>query len=394
VKATAESRRIGRFLAIRELRRDRAAWRVTAIVALALSLLSFAVTVNRGAASDRGDRAGLIVGAPRVATVLVPPGKSLLAAVDRADPAGTWAMAAELIEPFGSASLRTLAIDTPRLAAVAGWQRPIDGYTPQGIASILHVSDSVAAQRLPVMTAGNVEGSTYGLSNEQVPQMRIYPTSVLPVLLGEGSLTDLQSTIANAPPAPVAQLGTSVLSEQVWLGSTAPADAMARLRAQGLTVTKVTTRAGVETSLERFAETSGLSGFLAVAILAAVLAIALLIGTSVAAVNRQRTETLALTSAGVSRSSVVAGRTAASLLRLTIAGLTALACGIGTAHLSARLVPEASFGAVPKPLLPLPALPAVIAVVVTLVPALAIEAVVASYAAKRADAATLRSALP
>jgi hypothetical protein len=394
VRATAESRRIGRFLAIRELRRDRAAWRVTAIVALALSLLSFAVTVNRGAATDRGDRAGLIVGAPAVATVLVPPNKTLLSAVDAADPAGKWAMAAELIEPFGSASLRTLAIDTPRLAAVAGWQRQIDGYTPQGIAHILHVPDSIAAQRLPVMTAGNVQGSTYGLSNEQVPLMQIYPTNVLPVLLGEGSLTDLQATIANAPPAPISQLGTTVLTEQVWLGPAAPSDAVAKLHAQGLTVTTVTRRTNVEESLERFAETSGLSGFLAVAILAAALAIALLIGTSVAAVTRQRTETLALTSAGVSGSVVVVGRTAASLLRLTIAGVTALACGIGTAHLSARLVPEASFGAVPKPLLPLPPLPAVIAVVVTLIPALAIEAVVASYAAKRADAATLRTALP
>jgi hypothetical protein len=394
VRATSESLRIGRFLAIRELRRDRAAWRVMAIVALALSLLAFAVTVNRGATSDRGDRAGLIVGAPQVATVLVPPNVSLLNAVDRADPSGSWAMGGEEIEPFGSASLRTLAIDTTRLPAVAGWHRLIDGYTPRGIEGVLHVSNSAARERLPVMTAGNVEGSTYGLNNEQVRLMRVYPTNLLPVLLGEGSLTDLQSTIANARPVPASQLGTSLLTNEVWLGPKAPPDALSRLHQQGLTVTTVTRRSAVAGSLERFAETSGLSGFLAVAILAAVLAIALLIGTSVAAATRQRTETLALTSAGVSRSAVVAGRTAASMLRLAIAGVTALACGIGTAHLSARLIPEASFGAIPRPLLPLPVLPAVIAILITIVPALAVEAVVASYAARRADAATLRTALP
>jgi hypothetical protein len=48
---------------------------------------------------------------------------------------------------------------------------------------------------------------------------------------------------------------------------------------------------------------------------------------------------------------------------------------------------------VPGPHLPLPLLPALIAVLLTLVPALLAEALIASYAAKRADGASLRQAL-
>ncbi len=394
VRSTAESRDLARFLAIRELRRDRAAWRVTAMVALALSLLAFAVTVSRGAASDRTDRAGLIVGAPTVATVAVPPGKSLIAAVDAADPNGRWAMAAELLAPLGSEAQRTLAIDTTRLAAVAGWHRRIDGLGPKGVEHLLHVPSGVARLALPLLTAGPVDGSTFGLDNEPLARMQVRQTSVLPELLDQGAMADLSSIIAVAKPIPEARLGTTQLSNQVWLGAKAPANALARLRAQGLIVTGITTRNQVTQVLERSAETAGLSGYLAVAVIAAILAIALLIGTSVAAASRQRTEALALTSAGVSRSTIVRGRTAAASARLGAAAVAALVCGIATAHLSARLIPQTAAGAVPSPLLPLPISPAFIAVTIALIPALVAEIAICSYTAKRTDAASLRAALP
>jgi hypothetical protein len=181
--------------------------------------------------------------------------------------------------------------------------------------------------------------------------------------------------------------------DQVWLGAHAPPDALTRLHAAGMTVVGVDRGGAVATGLDRLAETNGLSGFLAVAVIAAVLALALLLGTSVAAATRQRSETLALASAGVPRSTIIVGRAAASAVRLVLAGLTALACGLVTAHLSARLIPQASPGALPRPLLPLPVLPAIIALLVTVVPAIALEAVIASYAAKRADAASLRTAM-
>jgi hypothetical protein len=394
IRSTAQSSDLGRFLAIRELRRDRAAWRVTAMVALALSLLAFAVTVSRGASSDRTDRAGLIVGAPTVATVTLPAGHSLLSAVDRADPAGRWAMAAELLEPFGSAAQRTLALDTPRLPAVAGWSRPIAGRTPRQITHLLHVPDTVARLALPLLTAGDVAGSTFALNDRPLPRSRPYQTSVLPELLGDGALADLSSLIAVAKPAPTADLGTTQLINQVWLGAKAPPDALARLRAAGMTVTKVSTRAQVAQELDRSAQNAGLSAYVAVALIAAVLAVALLIGTSAAGSSRARTETLALTSAGVPRSTVVRGRGGAAAARLGLAGLVAVVCGVGTAHLSAHLIPQAAHGAVPAPLLPLPLLPAIAAVVIALVPAILAEVGIATYTAQRTDAASLRAALP
>jgi putative ABC transport system permease protein len=393
VRATAQSSDLVQFLSIRELRRDRAAWRITAAVALALSLLTFAVTINQGAAADRTDRAGLIVGAPAVATVSPPTQGTLLDAVARADPAGRWAMAAELLEPLGSQAQRTLALDTTRLPAVSGWTRRIDGRSPAGIRALLHVPPTQAHDALPILTAGDVAGSSFALNNEPIPRFQAYQTSVLPELLNAGALTDLHSLLAVAKPVPMSSLGTTQLVFQVWLGAHAPHDALDRLRAAGLTVDTVTTRASVAKSLAGRAEIAGLSGFLAVAVIAAILAIALLVGTSVAASSRQRSEAFALTSAGVPVRVVVRGRVMAAAVRITLAALAALVCGIVTAHLSAHLIPQASAGSVPAPLLPLPIGPAVLAVLVTLVPVLVAEIWIARYAASRSGVSGLEATL-
>jgi hypothetical protein len=364
------------------------------MVALALSLLSFAVTVNRGAEFDRTDRAGLIVGAPRVLTVSGPAGIGLVNDVDRADPSGSWAMGAELLEPLGSEAQRLLAIDSSRLAEVAGWNRRIAGFTALGLRKFLQVPPNVARLSLPLLTAGPVEGSTFGLNNKPLAQVQVKKAKVLPQLLDQGALADLRSLVAVAKPVSPAQLGTTQLIDQVWLGPRAPPDALQRLKAAGLTVTAIASRARIAQSLQRSAETAGLSAYLAVAVIAAILAIALLIGTSVAGSSRQRTETLALTSAGVPRGTVVRGRAQAAAMRLAIVAIAALAAGIATAHLSAHLIPEAAPGAIPAPLLSLPFLPSVVAVVVTVIPALLMEVAVATYASKRTDAASLRAVLP
>jgi hypothetical protein len=394
VRASVGSGQISRFLALRELRRDRAAWRVAAVVALALSLLGFAISVNNGASADRTDRAGLIVGAPKVVDVLVPPGVSLIGAVDRADPGGHWAMAAELIVPYGSLTERTLAIDTSRLPAVAGWTRRLGGYTPRKLVKLLAVSPAAARLAVPLLTAGDVEGSTWGLNNELVQHTQPYPVPILPRLLNAGSLADLPALSAAAKPVPQSTLGTTLISNQVWLGSHAPADALQRLRAGGLTVDGIDDRARVQDRLDRAAQTAGLEGYDAVGVLAALLAVALLIGMSVAAAGRQRTETLALTSAGVSRSSIVRGHAIAAAVRLGLVAVAAVVCAIVTARLSVHLIPQAAPGTVPAPLLRIPVAPALLAVVITLVPALIAEVAVAAYATKRADATSLRAALP
>jgi hypothetical protein len=137
VHRTRHQRRIWLYLLVRELRRDAAAWRLTAVVAMAVSLLSFAVAVDRGAAADRHDRAGLIVGADRVVSVTAPSATFLTHAIDRADPAGRWAMAAVEIQPFGSAAERVLAVQSARLPAVAAWSRSVAGMTPRALGRAL-----------------------------------------------------------------------------------------------------------------------------------------------------------------------------------------------------------------------------------------------------------------
>ena len=394
VRATAESPRLGVFLAIRELSRDRNAWRATAVVTLAMSLLAFSAVVDRADSRDRLDRAGLTVGAPTVVTVTSPPGHSLLDAVDRADPAGDWAMAAELLVPFGSPAQRLLAVDTQRLPRVAGWTRRIDGYTPTGLETLLHVPPGTAHHGLPVLTAGPVEGTTLGLNNEPLIGSRVFPTDILPVLLGQGAFADLRSVMSVAPPVAPAELGSTSLTEQVWLGSHAPSDALARLRAAGLTVTTVNRRSRIAQGLQRQATTAGLSAFAAVSVIAAILAIALLLGTTIAGSAQQRTETLAFGLAGVPRSSVIRSHVAAVAARLTLAAAVGFGCGLATLHLSAHLIPRAAPGSLPPPSLPLAWFPAFAAVAITTIPVLLAEMGIAAHTAKRADASRLRTAAP
>ena len=391
VRASVNSPHLGRFLAVRELRRDRAAWRVAAVVTMALSLLCFAVTINQGATSDRRDRAGLIVGAPTVATVSTPANLSVLRAVRRADPAGRWAMAAELIEPFGPAGQRNLAIDASRLPAVAGWTRRIDSLTPSGIASLLTRRTPSSHRQVPVLGAGSVDGYVFALDNTILADPAIHQTSVVPQLLNQGSLTDLPLLIAAASPVPVTQLGNTRITDQVWIGANAPADALQRLRAVGLTIDSVRTRAAVTGDLERGAQAAGLSGYRAVAIVAALLAVALLLGTSAASAARQRSEALALTIAGFGRANVVQARAIAIGGRLLVAGVAAYACGALTAHLAVHLIPQTTAGAVPIALLPLSWAPGVVAVALALVLAFAAELMIAYYLATRVDTSDLRT---
>lgn len=138
--ATDGSPHLSTFLLLRELRRDAVAWRITAVVAVAVSLLSFAVTVDRGAAADRRDRSGLLVGAPEVVSVVPPAEVPLTDVVATLDPTGRWAMAAVQVTPFGSPALSTPALDAPRLPAVAAWSRPLGGLSVAALATALQPS--------------------------------------------------------------------------------------------------------------------------------------------------------------------------------------------------------------------------------------------------------------
>jgi hypothetical protein len=496
VHRTRHQRRVWVYLLVRELRRDAVAWRLTAVVAMAVSLLSFAVAVDRGAVADRRDRAGLTVGADRVVTVANASPTALADTVDRVDPAGRWAMAAVQIEPFGSASERVLAVQPTRLPAVAAWSRPVAGMSAGSLARALQPSPAApfrfdrsqltlpvavgAATRRPTsltltvalpsgvrrqvtgpalrpgnrsatwqtpecvtgggcrllgltvahptrkqplnLTIGGIgrgpwsgdnlntryAGGRWHVSDtpdrallgaetlvraeypkpipviatsrspyvvgldSRFPPVRVAAVgAALPRLLGAGSLADLSYLeLANSG----ADRGTTQLESQVWLGAKAPADAVHRLQAAGLTVTSVDRSATTYAELGGLDPALALDAYLAVAALAVLLALALLCGYGAVAARRRRAEFIALATAGASRMSLGCGWFAAAVVRLAFAVGAGFAAGLTVAHLAAPGVPLAAPGTVPAPQLAIPALPAVIAAAATLVPLLIVEA--------------------
>jgi hypothetical protein len=176
VNRTRHQRRVWLYLLVRELRRDAVAWRLTAVVAMAVSLLSFAVAVDRGAIADRHDRAGLTVGADQVVAVDALSSTVLADTVDRVDPAGRWAMAAVQIQPFGSASERVLAIQSARLPAVAAWSRPVAGLTIGSVARALQPAPPT-------------------------PYRFARPTLTLPVAIGAATRRPVSATLTIALPS-------------------------------------------------------------------------------------------------------------------------------------------------------------------------------------------------
>jgi hypothetical protein len=521
LRRTEGTRHLSVFLLVRELRRDGAAWRVAAVVALAVSLLSFAVAIERGAASDRRDRAGLLVGADRVVSVTTANAASLTGVVSRLDPSGQWAMPAVQVAPFGGEDLRVLAVDAPRLPTVAGWSRPIagspavalaralqptpptpfrvtartlaltlrvdrlDSRVPLRLAVTLAAPDgtvrvlpglrlargsavyrwvtpgcvsspgcrllAVSVQRprgavgeyrldllifglrsaaewtagdqpatsppetagalrlagrftypdrprllrrerpatIPAISAGN-PGYVIGLDGKDLPVARVAAATVLPRLLQAGTLVDLDyAELAATGGDP----GTTLVEQQIWLSTRAPADVVTRLRHLGVTVLNVDSRSRRLATLNLLGAAAGLNGYLAVAVVAGAVAVALLAASAGIAARRRRAEYVALATVGVSRGALLRAWAAAALIRLGFAATAGLASGLGTAHLAASGVPLAAPGAVPPPLLVVPALPAVIATVVTLVPLVAAEAIGLSWSARTAGVRQLREAL-
>ena len=124
--------RISTGLALLDLARRPGARRLAALVVTASALLVTATTGWAAAASARTDRAALELGAARVVTVDAESAAHLLTAVRAADPGGHNAMAVVVGRTTSSSdALPVIAVDSPRLAAVAVW--PGGGGAGQGI---------------------------------------------------------------------------------------------------------------------------------------------------------------------------------------------------------------------------------------------------------------------
>ena len=142
VSASAYSDRVASFLALRQIVRRPAMLRVGRVLIIALCLACFASAAWSIARSNRATAAGFGVGSHEVVTV-TPQGPSLEQAVDRVDPHGRFAMAAvEVAAP----SSTLLAVDAPRLPAVASWPTGISGST------IAATSRALDQRTAPVVT--------------------------------------------------------------------------------------------------------------------------------------------------------------------------------------------------------------------------------------------------
>jgi hypothetical protein len=117
-RATRWSARTTLFLASRQVARRPASHRLVVLAAAAVALATFAINCSLVAERNRAEQAAVEVGAHRVLHVARTSPDELLAAVRRADPGGRAAMAV-LESTESSPSGATLAVDSPRLAAVS-----------------------------------------------------------------------------------------------------------------------------------------------------------------------------------------------------------------------------------------------------------------------------------
>lgn len=153
------SRRIGRFLALRQVSRRSGSFRVVVLLAVAFALMTFAGTAASVSARNRAARAATAVGASTVLTVEASPGVDLVAAVRRLDPHGRYAMAAADYQPFGDQpGGRLLAVDSARLTAVASWRRDFTALPLGRLAADLHPATAPSVRFTGTRIAVRVTG--------------------------------------------------------------------------------------------------------------------------------------------------------------------------------------------------------------------------------------------
>ena len=177
---TRGSRRLGLFLAARQVARRPVGLRLAALLAVAVGLATFAVAGETVALNNRSARARAELGADRVATVQLTPGADPVAITHRLDPQGRWAMAAATWLPFGGDSVGTvLGVDSSRLGAIG--DPAAGGPSVSAIASVLGRSVvppiTITAPRLRVhLNASALTGDRppYLEVNLRTPKARVY----------------------------------------------------------------------------------------------------------------------------------------------------------------------------------------------------------------------------
>jgi putative ABC transport system permease protein len=154
VSRTRWSSNLGAFLAVRAVARRPAGLRLAALLTVAVGLATFAVDGTLVSGSNQAARAATDVGAPTVLTVRTSGTDDLVQKVRAVDPAGRWAMAAEVWLPFGGLRGSLLAVDSRAFPHVAHWRAD---FAPQSLQQV------AAAIGKPAPAAIALTGTDLGL---------------------------------------------------------------------------------------------------------------------------------------------------------------------------------------------------------------------------------------
>jgi putative ABC transport system permease protein len=168
VPMTRYSSRVGTSLALRRVARLPNLSRHIVVLSLAVGLATFAVTGWAVAGHNRMVRSEFEVGAPSVLTVQTRPGVEFLQAVREADPTGRYAMA---VVTENASDGETLAVDSPRLAAVASWPPRL---THRSAASVARAIAGTTSP--PVVLRGRAVRLSVNLLRQIVPAPQLQMT--------------------------------------------------------------------------------------------------------------------------------------------------------------------------------------------------------------------------
>lgn len=122
MERTRRTRRLGLFLAVRQVSRRPEALRIVALLSVATALAAFTLDSTVIAARNRGERAHIETGSDRVVHLAQTTPDLLTAAVAQVDPDGRWAMAALTSGTASNLTGEMVAVDATRLATVSEWK--------------------------------------------------------------------------------------------------------------------------------------------------------------------------------------------------------------------------------------------------------------------------------
>jgi putative ABC transport system permease protein len=199
-RATAS---VAAFIATRQVVRRPAGLRLAALLAVALGLSTFGVGAEVVAVGNRTARADAEFGAAQIVSFEYTPGVDPISAVRKADPDGTWAMAAATWLPDGGNSVNgtVLAVDATRLAAV--------GFPARGGPSTDHLAAVIATSKIPALVVHATRMSAVidssGMRADAMPQVQFNLLSLQGVEIDAESSVMASGKHTYTAPIPCAQ---------------------------------------------------------------------------------------------------------------------------------------------------------------------------------------------